>query len=244
MEETKVKAIVVKSVDQKDKDKLVTLFSLELGLINVIIKNCKSSAYKLKFAYSAFSFAEFELLKNGELFFLKNATLIDNLFNICENYDKYVVGNFILELLLKTNKPQQANQILFLNALKALNLLANADCNEKLVLVKFMLGTLKVNGFRLNFSKCNTCLMAYVNKIFLNLEIGEFECGSCRSNFSVFVEKEVFNLLKQINALEITNLENLCVDEKIINDCIKLLSLNIENRFNVKINSKNYLGGL
>lgn len=237
MEETKVKAIVLKSIDQKEKDKLVTIFSLECGLINVLVKNCKSSAYKLKFVYSAFSFAEFELIKNGDLFFLKNATLIDNLYDICEDYNKFVVGNFILEILLKCNKNFQPNEILFINSLKALNLLANSNSDEKLLLVKFLLGTLKVNGFRLNFSKCNTCGLNYVNKIFLNLEMGEFECGACKSNYSVFVPKDVFASLKQINGLELTDLDNLNVEETTKKDCIKLLTLNIENRFNIKINS-------
>lgn len=241
MEETKVKALVLKSIDYKEKDKLVTLFSLEHGLINVIVKNCKSSAYKLKFAYSAFSFAEFELIKNGDFLFLKNATLFDSLFDICENYDKYVVGNAILEILLKSNKMFEANEILFINALNALNLLANSDENEKVLLAKFMLGTVKVNGFKLNFSFCNTCGLNYVNKIYFNFEMGEFECGACKSNFSVFVEKEVFEFLKQINKKEITNLSEISVDEKVLTESLKLLFLNLENRFNIKLNSKKFV---
>ena len=240
MEETKVKGIVLKNIDYKEKDKLVTVFSLELGLINVILKNCKSSAYKLKFAYSAFSFAEFELIKKGDFLFLKNATLIDNLYDICEDYNKFVVGNFVLEILLKTNKLFEPNEILFINSLKALNLLANSNCDEKLLLIKFMLGTLKVNGFRLNFSKCNTCGFEYVNKIFLNLNIGEFECGACKSDYSIVVDRDVFLLLKKINNLDITNLEIQC-NEKTEKDSLHLLMLNLENRFNIKLNSKSYI---
>jgi len=240
MEETKVKAIVLKSIDQKEKDKLVTVFSLECGLINVLVKNCKSSAYKLKFAYSAFSFAEFELIKNGDFLFLKNATLIDNLYDICEDYNKFVIGNFVLEILLKTNKNFEPNEILFINSLKGLNLLANSNCDEKLLLIKFMLGTLKVNGFGLNFSKCNTCGLGYVNKIFLNPNMGEFECGACRSNYSIVVDKDVFLLLKKINGLDITNLD-IQSDEKIEKDSLRLLTLNLENRFNIKLNSKSYI---
>lgn len=240
MIETKVKAIVLKNVDYKEKDKLVTIFSLEKGLVNVIVKNCKSSGYKLKFAYSAFSFAEFELISKGEFYFLKNATLIDNLYDICEDYEKFIVGNMMLELLLKTNRPLQANEILFINSLKGLNLLANDNVNEKILLLKFMLGLLKVNGFRLNFSRCNTCNMPYVNKIFLNLMMGEFECGSCKSDYSVIVEKEVFSLLKKINSLEITNLDDVIEEDKVVINAINLLCLNIEHRFNIKINSKSY----
>ena len=43
MEDTKVKAIVLDSKDYKDKDKLVTLFTLENGLVSAVAKSVKSS---------------------------------------------------------------------------------------------------------------------------------------------------------------------------------------------------------
>jgi len=241
MEEVKVKAIVLSSCDYREKDKIVNLFSLELGLVSIIIKNCRTSSYKLKFAYSPFSFAEFELLKRGEAFTLKNATIIENFFVLCEDYNKYIVASAILEILLKANKVYESNHILFINTLKILNNLAFEETNINLLLLKFLLGTLKVNGFRLNFKYCNSCNNNYLNKIFLNLFSGEFECGSCKSNYSVVVEKEIFELLKKINNLEVENLINVEDTDKNIKDAINLMLLNIENRFNIKINSKKLL---
>lgn len=241
MEELKIKAIVLSNSDYREKDKIVNLFSLELGLVSIIIKNCRISSYKLNFAYSPFSFAEFELLKKGETLTLKNATIIESFYNLCEDYNKYIISNVILEILLKSNKCYEANHILFLNTLKILNNLAYENINNKLLLLKFLLGTLKVNGFKLNFKYCNSCNNSYVNKIFLNLTTGEFECGSCNSNYSVIVENEVFNLLKKISYSEIENLKFLEENEKIVNDAIFLIILNIESRFNIKLNSKKLL---
>lgn len=240
MEEFKIKAIVLSSTDYRDKDKIVNLFSLELGQVSCILKNCKSSNYKLMFAYSPFSFAEFELYKKGETFIIKNSTLIENFYSLCEDYNKFIVGNNILEVLLKCNRPLENNQLLFINTLKILNNLAFEDIDENLLILKFLLGTLKVNGFKLNFKFCNNCNLPYVNKIYLNLESGEFECGSCKSNYSIFVDNKVFNLLAKINNCEIDNLKSMEEDVKTILDSIKLLILNLENRFNIKLNSKNF----
>lgn len=240
MEEIKIKAIVLSSTDYREKDKIVNLFSLELGQVSCILKNCRTTNYKLPFAYSPFSFAEFELIKKEEMFFIKNSTLIENFYSICENYEKYIVGNNILEVLLKCNKPFENNQLLFINTLKILNNLAFEDVNENLLILKFLLGTLKVNGYKLNFKICNTCNLPYINKVYLNLQNGEFECGSCKSNFSVLVENKIFNLLAKINNTQIEDLKDLEAEENIINDSIKLIILNIENRFNIKLNSKNF----
>lgn len=242
MEEVKIKAIVIKSADYKDKDKVVTLFSAELGLISVILKNCKGSSYKLKFAYNPFSFAEFEIIKKDEIFFVKTATLIESFFELTEDYNKYLMANNILELLLKTNKTLEPNGILFINTLKAFNELTNTEgINYKVLIIKYILGTIKVNGFKLNFNNCSVCELPFINKVYLNLENGSLECGSCKSEYSVLVEREVFNLLKLINSKEITDLLEIEASEKVLNEAIKLLVLNIENRFNIKINVKNYL---
>ncbi len=241
MDELKTKVLVLKNIEYKEKDKLVTVFSLELGLINVIIKNCSSFSYKLKFAYCPFSFCEFEIIKKGELFFMKNATLIDNFYDISESYDNFVVGNDILELVLKCNKTLEPNNLLFINTLKALNILAYGQTDCKILLLKFMLGLTKVNGFKLNFKKCGICEMAYTGKIYLNLNSGEFECVCCKNYFSVLVEKEVFELLKKINSQPIDNLPCFEEDYNILKDSLKLMTLNIENRFGVRLNCKNFL---
>lgn len=241
-EEVKIKAIVIKSNDYKDKDKVVTLYSLELGLISVILKNCKGSSYKLKFAFNPFSFAEFELIKRDEIFFVKNAFLIENFFDITKDYDRYIVANNVLEIVLKTNKALEPNQLLFINTLKVLNLLAFEDIVEdKVVLLKFMLGTIKVNGFKLNFNGCGVCSLPFANKIYLNLENGSLECGNCKSDYSILVEKDVFELLKKINSKEITDLNNIDYQEKTLKNAIKLILLDIEARFNIKLNSQNYI---
>lgn len=240
MEEVKIKGIVLNNVDYREKDKIVTLFSLELGLVSMIIKNCRSSSYKLKFAYSPLSFAEFELFKKGEIFTLKTATFIENFYSISQDYEKYIIASNILEILLKTNKQYENTPILFINTLKILNNLCYEDINSNILLLKFLLGTLKVNGFKLNFKYCNTCTNPYVNKIYLNLSSGEFECGSCRENYSVLVEKSVFDLLKNISNCEIENLNAIQTSDLTIKESIKLLSLNIENRFNIKLNTKNF----
>jgi len=241
MEEVKIKAIVLSNTDYKEKDKIVNLFSLELGLVSIMIKNCRTSSYKLKFAYSPFSFAEFELLKKGEMFTLKNATIIENFYVLCEDYNKYIVSSVILETLLKTNKLYEANHLLFLNTLKILNNLAFEEIDIYILLLKFLIGTLKVNGFKLNFKFCNSCQNLYINKIYLNLSTGEFECGSCKSNYSIIVEHEIFEVLKKISNSEIENLVLIEENEKIIKDALKLIILNIENRFNTKLNSKKLL---
>ena len=63
-----VTAVVLNSIDYKEKDKLVKLFTAETGVISAVLKGVKSANSKLKFACQPFCFAEFELVKKGEFY--------------------------------------------------------------------------------------------------------------------------------------------------------------------------------
>ena len=238
MEEIKVKAIIINSTDYKDKHKIVNAYSLEEGLISFILKNCKSAKSKLKFCHSPFCFLELELFKNEEVITLKTATVLDDFFSISENYDAFITASAILEIVLKGFKQNEKNELLFLNLLKFLKMLAYSSINPLLILTRFLIGITKISGYKLNFDLCQNCHFPYKNSVYLNLNTGEFECEACKQNFSVQIENSLFNFLNKISKLPVENLIEIETDDKRLLDCIKLLTLNLEARLNCKLNYK------
>ena len=55
--EEKLNALMLRGVDYKDNDKMLTLYSLERGLVSAGIKGVKKAGAKLKFASQPFCFA-------------------------------------------------------------------------------------------------------------------------------------------------------------------------------------------
>ena len=55
MKELKVKGIVIKAIDYNDSDKLVTIFSAELGLLKAKVRGVKKDKAKLAFAVQPFA---------------------------------------------------------------------------------------------------------------------------------------------------------------------------------------------
>ena len=62
MDDLKYKGIVLAARDHKEKDKLVTLFTLEQGKITALLKGVKAPKAKLAFAAQLFCFGEFLLV--------------------------------------------------------------------------------------------------------------------------------------------------------------------------------------
>ena len=67
MASTKVKAIVLRAANVKDKDKFLQLYSLEQGRITVSMRGVRGDKAKLKSAKEIFCFGEFviETAKNS-----------------------------------------------------------------------------------------------------------------------------------------------------------------------------------
>ena len=62
----RVKGIVISSKDYKDNDKLLTLFTLEKGIVFAKIVGVKKPNAKLKAVKELFCFAEFDLARKGD----------------------------------------------------------------------------------------------------------------------------------------------------------------------------------
>lgn len=239
MDEFRVKGIVINSIDYKDNDKLLTIYSLELGKISAVLKGVKSPKAKLKFAGQLFCFAEFMLVKRGEYFTVTNASQIESFFEISSNYNKFLVGQIILEIVNIIMQPNQINERYFVQILKALKELCNNESNENSIIVKFLLITFDVMGYAINFTHCVECNSLLHNELFFNFDIGFISCKNCARLNSFQLQKKDFNVLKIINNSNVENLNGVKVSKDDLFEVVAVLGKNFENRFNKKIKTLN-----
>ena len=101
MEEIKTKGVVLKAVDFKDSDKIVTIFSADFGLIKARVRGVKKAKEKLAFAVQPFAFVEFVLTAKGGFYTVINATSIDQFFNVTLDFDNYIFMLGCLEVIVR-----------------------------------------------------------------------------------------------------------------------------------------------
>lgn len=235
MNELKLQAIVLGSYDYKEKDKIVTLFSLEVGIISAVVKGVKQEGAKLKFAVQPFSFLTAILVKKGDFYVLTSADLQDSFFDLTKNIEGYYAAFSLLEVVQASLMKNEVNPLVFVNLLKALKQICYDSIKPNLVLLKFILGMIKVLGYRFNFKTCSSCQMPYVNKKFLNLDTGAFVCGSCVTPSCELVSDAVFNLLQLLYNTEMEKLNTIEAKESVIKDALTLVIKNFEMRTDKKL---------
>ena len=202
MEPKIIKGVVLSSYDYKEKDKLVEVFSVELGKFTGLLKGCKAPSAKLKFAFQPFCFAEFSVIQSGKFYQIIDAKLIDSFFDLANDLTNYYLSSLILELASISVDYGEQNPKLFILLLNALKHICYDNLPPYLVTAKFCEDILCGLGYNINFKNCSVCGMPYTSKVFLNLDSGEFVCNACKSQNVVQISNQAFSLLKILNATE------------------------------------------
>ena len=138
MDEYKVRGIVLASNDYKEKDILITLFTVELGKIKAVLRGAKQQKAKLKFAGQPFCFADWILVKKGEFFFVTQVDLIDTFYDLTLDYDDFLTASALSEVVIELLKPNIINEALFVKFLTAIKNLIYDNINNNIVFCKFL----------------------------------------------------------------------------------------------------------
>lgn len=229
MEEIKTKGIVIRTKDFKDSDKIVTIFSADLGLVSARVRGVKKSGAKLTFAVQPFALCEFMLIKSGDFYTCINATSIDQFFNIINDFDTYIFTLACLEVCYKTVKENSPEPELFLFLVKALKAVCYDGLSAMYVFIKFMLNSLKYLGFEIVIGSCACCHENLnENLIAFSYDYNGLICGKC-ANKNEYLEltKGEYAILKNIDRTEIENLNNLKFLSR--NDLVSVISLLIKD---------------
>lgn len=235
MAETKVKAIVFGNRDMGDNDKLVTLFSLENGIIDAKLVGVKKQNAKLKLFKEPFCFAEFSLIQKGSFFLISGAELLDDFHEISTDVDRYFSACEMIKLLEKINRKGEENPMAFIEFLRALQALAYDKIAPDLALLKFMICLLEKMGYSLQFSCCISCGQKFV-KAFLNLHTGEVICGDCQRALPLLgketaeVPKLAFSAMHLTSETDYNRMATLKLQGEGIKQAITLLKGNIERK--------------
>ncbi len=229
MEEIKTKGIVIRAKDFKDSDKIVTIFSADLGLISARVRGVKKDKAKLSFAVQPFALCEFMLIKSGNFYTCINATSIDQFFNITNDFDNYIFMLACLEVCSKTVKENSPEPELFLFLVKALKSVCYDELNSMYVFIKFMLISLKYLGFEVKIDKCACCGESLNNNLFaFSYDYNGLICGRC-SNKNEYLEltKGEYAILSNIDSTKLENLSTLKFLSR--NDLVSIITLLVKN---------------
>ncbi len=222
----KLNGLVLKAVSYGEKDKILTILTLEEGLVSAKIKGVKGAGAKLKFASEPFCFAEFLFAETGDKKTVTGASIYDGFYPLREDINKFYAGMTVLEFCLKFCLDLEPSPEIFEKATEALSALAYSDKQPSKILVEFLLSGLKYSGYYLNTQTCFYCECEIDGRVFFQSSSGGFLCLDCVGETGMEVSRFTYGVLKKVDMdEELTEEENAHILR-----ALKLLDFYMEDR--------------
>jgi len=196
--EIKTDALMLRSIDYKENDQILTLFSLEKGKLTASVKGVKKAGAKLKFAAQPFCFAEYILAEKSERHTVIQASLIDSFYDLRNNLVKFYSAFAITEFcdaVLYEGSPSPQLFILSINALKEL---CYNNGSDRAVMIKFLIESLSIAGYEMNFNCCGKCEQKKESDLFFDFDGGSIVCGDCKLATNKKISDNTFKVIKAI----------------------------------------------
>jgi recombinational DNA repair protein (RecF pathway) len=148
----KTEAVVLKSMNYRDKSKIVTLYTKSHGKLKAIAKGVRDSKTRWGGVLQSMGYLNILLYykENRTLHLLSSAEYIKTYSGIYENFDKMNVGFRIIELVNKTTADGHEIRGFFELLTQSLNMLNDATKNFVNVLFNFEFRLAKMLGFAID----------------------------------------------------------------------------------------------
>jgi DNA repair protein RecO (recombination protein O) len=95
----KTDAIILKTTDQNETGRLLTVYSEKMGKINIQAKGVKKVESKLRGHIEAISYVQFILVEGKNSLILKDAYLLNQFLNIKKDLEKIKIAKLIASLI-------------------------------------------------------------------------------------------------------------------------------------------------
>jgi DNA repair protein RecO (recombination protein O) len=210
-------AIVIRSLNYSESDKIVTFFTRDFGKLKGIAKGARRSKKRFQNALSLFSHLRLIFFDKEGLSLVRaeSCDILHSFPRIREDLRKILYGNYYLELVNEMAEEREASREAFELLLCFLsNLETMAPQEEQLRL--FEIRMLSLFGYRPNMTRCGLCKkggedLQEIPSVFFSLEKGVLVCERCSRTWNNLIPLSLgtARLIEKISQVELPKVERM-----------------------------------
>lgn len=245
----RTKGIVLRSVDFGESDRIITLYSLDVGQLTVIAKGAKRSKKRFVNKLEEFSLLDitYRPARQGDrLHFLSEAELKDAFLSLRTHWQRYSVAMLVCELVLRFTGEHDPDRRIFFLLHWALESLYRGSSPVP-VLVFFLLHLLGTCGYHPCLDSCAICSCppekSGQRHFVLQPGKGTLICSRCRndvgsSRFTLSLQSLKF--LQTAQRMTIKQMPRLQMPERVAVECLFVLSCYAQYILQADLHSWNF----
>lgn len=211
MNTVKTRGMVIKSQDYKENDKLIWIYTEELGKISVIAKGARKSKNKNFSNTLPFCYGEYVVYKGRTMYSLNEGRIIDSFQDILDDYETLIYGSYFTELVDIATEEEKSFEI-FVNLIKAFYLMKSRAVDLEILARTFEMKLLNATGYGISLENCAICGNPIKGSSFISYQFYGGVCENCENRYGTRVSKASYNGLRYINKIDIEKVGRVAFD--------------------------------
>jgi DNA repair protein RecO (recombination protein O) len=240
----KCEGIVIRSTDYGESNKIITIYTRELGKVGVMARGAKKPSSRLTSITQLFTYGTFLFQKSSGLGGLQQGETILSLRGIREDIFLTAYASYIAELLDKSTENLERNPYLF-ELLKQTLLYLDEEVDPDILINIFEMKMLTVLGLHPQLDGCALC----GNKdgtFHFSIREGGFLCHRCfeHDSFRLPISQITVKLLRLFYYFDLNRLGNISVKPETKKELKDVIQAYYQEFSGLSIKSKRFLDQL
>jgi len=175
-------ALILRTYNLAEADKIVVCLSRSAGLIRGVAKGCRKLKNRFGSALEPFTlvYLSYYQKENQELVSIRQTEILRSHFNLSSDATTLTGLSYMGDLLIEFSPPHQVNDTLFRMATACLEAIAESPIDLQLILRYFEVWLLKIEGFLPDLRNCGECHRAFAGEetVFMGPDLN-LRCRPC-----------------------------------------------------------------
>ena len=174
---TEVKGLVIRTVDLKESDRLLTIFTEEMGAVTALARGARTLKSRKMSSTMQFCYSSFVLFKKDDKYTVRDAELIESFFGIRDSIEGLALAAYIADVLSDVTTAEGDRDLLRLS-LNSLYAISQGRYDLNKVKAVFEMRAMSILGFMPEVMECHTCGRRD-GEFFFDIMAGAIECFDC-----------------------------------------------------------------
>jgi DNA repair protein RecO (recombination protein O) len=172
--------IVLKEVQYKDYDKILQCFSKKNGKIQVMARNARRANNENMSIAQIMNHSQVNIYLNKDMYILTNGSVINHFYEMRNNFESYVYGSYVLEILNHVLQENENYSKVFDMSVKILQMLEKHPDKMDYFIAAYEIKLISILGYKPELDTCSHCGGNDQAFIF-SIDGGGIVCNKCKT---------------------------------------------------------------
>ncbi|MBP1736812.1 MAG: recombination and repair protein RecO [Oscillospiraceae bacterium] len=180
MPHIKTRGLVLREVNYKDSDKILTVLTQDYGKLTVKARQCRRRGSRIAASAQLLVYSDMTLFEYKDYYTLNEAESVEQFWGIKADVEKLALCSYFAEVAERVAKNGESENALLSLVLNTIYALATLDKPPALVKAAFELKCACLAGYEPFLSGCARCGKVDPDGALLDLSAGHLLCATCR----------------------------------------------------------------